>query len=532
MGVLFALLFLLQGLAQASTPVQVTTDVNRQGRPEVSGDTIVWKDLRAGNWDIYSYAIPSGLEQPVSTGTAYENLPVTNGVVVVWQDDRNGDNDIFMRDLILGIEQPLVTGPGNQGLPAISGNRVAYVDDSAGSNDIFTIDLTTRAVEPICQDGGNQWQPRISGNRIIWQDDRSGKWDVYLYDLDNPVTDGQALVAGPGEHMVGDISGDLVVWQEFAGGQYDIMVMDLGGGAPVAVTSDAAFQNSPRISGDLVVWEDFRNDPNPDDTYYDYDIYMKDLDMNDLAAGAETPLAAGPSIQARPAVDRETVVWEDTASGNYDVWMTTIPDLTSPVISRPVPADGSSSVCPSPTVSAALSDNRTGLDPESVVLLFDGADVTGGAVLGDASISYQPGALADGNHTVSLTAADHSGNVTTREWQFQTSRPELSIPLISSFWGSYDDYVDGILSVDFTVGNSASSVAVANVQALASPASGGVIVLGLPTAPVDIAPGGQASILIRYLVPPGVASYKTTLYIGCADACGGQYFFPGNPPGV
>jgi len=525
-GIIVALFLLLQSMALATTPVRVTDNPSNQGRPGVHGDTIVWKDLRAGNWDIYRYDVSTGAESMVADNPAYQNLPATNGFVILWQDNRSGQNDIYMKDLLLGIEQPLVTGPGNQGIPDISGNTLVYVDDSSGSSDVYSMDLPTRTITAVATGPSDQWQPRISGNHIVWQDNRSGKWDIYVYDLDNPVPNGQPLVAGPGEHTVCDIDGSRVVWQEHANGRYDIRLKDLAGGPERAITDDAAYQASPRISGDLVVWEDFRNDPDPDDSYYDYDIYMYDLTEE-----SESLLAGGPSIQARPAVDGETVVWEDTAGGNYDIWMATVPDLTPPVISGLNPAAGSTGACPSPTISATLSDNRTGIDTGSVTLTLDNADVTADAGISDSAVTYQPpGVLDDGDHVASLSVSDNAGNTATESWQFHTAGPQLSIMGQTAFWGSYNDYADSILSVDFIFGNSTSGTMATDAQVLASTASTGVLAVDLPTVPVDIPTGSQAHIPVRYLIPPGVASFMTTVYISCGDACGGQYYLPGPPP--
>lgn len=527
LGFLLALLVFFQGPAMASAPVQVTHDPSNQGRPDVNGGTIVWKDLRAGNWDIYRYDIGSGDESVVAENPAYQNLPITNGLLVLWQDNRSGKNDIYMKDLVLGIEQPLVTGSGNQGIPDISGNTLVYIDDSSGDNDVLAMDLTTRTVIPVVSDSSDQWQPRISGSHIVWQDNRNGKWDIYTYDLDDPVPGGEPLVAGPGEHAVCDIDGDRVVWQEHTGGQYDIHLKDLQTGAEQAITADAAYQASPRISGDLVVWEDYRNDPNPSDTYYDYDIYMYDL-----TSGQESQLAGGHPIQARPAVDGETVVWEDTTAGNYDVWMETVPDTTPPVISPQAPAPGASGICPAPAVSASLSDNRTGIDTATLLITLDGADVTASAAVSESSVSYQAEALSDGLHTVSVTAADNAGNADTVSWQFSTSAPQLSIAGEVPYWASYYDYAAGILTVDFIFQNSPDASEALAIQALASPATNDVTAVDLPTDPVDIPAGGQGHIPVRYQIPPGVASFRITVYIGCHDPCGGQYYLPGPPPGA
>ncbi len=524
LGILLLILALVPIDAAAATPVQLTNDPANQGRPDVGGGMVVWKSLQAGNWDIYRYDIDSGTTTLVTDNPAYQNLPVTNGFVVVWQDNRGGDNDIYMKDVLPGFEQVLVSGPGNQGIPDISGDYVAYVDDSSGSNDVYVIDLATREVIPVATGPAHQWQPRISGHRVVWQDDRSGKWDIYMYDLrthqETPVA------VGPGNHTVGDIDGDRVVWEENSDGQYDIYTKNLADGSVRALTDDAAFQGSPRISGDLVVWEDFRNDPDPNDTYYDYDIYMYDL-----TAGVESPLASGPSIQARPAVDGETVVWEDTAAGNYDVWMTTVPDTTPPAVTNRSPADGTVT-CVSPPISAALADNRTGIDLQSLVLTLDGEDVTGAATITESSVEYQPGALDPGSHTVSITVNDAAGNTTTSEWSFTTADPQPVIAGTRVYWASLEDYNAGLLTVDFEIAEAADAAAADELYIAASPASAGVIAVGLPTPPVPLAAGQSVTVPVKYLIPPGATSFKTTVYIVCGDACGGTHYFPGPPPGA
>lgn len=522
-GLLIALLFFLQNLAVAATPVQVTSDPARQGRPDVRGGTVVWKDLRAGNWDIYRYSVASDTEHLVSDNPFYQNLPVTNGMVVLWQDNRNGNWDIYMKDTLIGVEQPLVEGPGNQGISDISGNTVVYVDDISGTNDIYTIDLFTRETTAVATGPSSQWLPRISGDRVVWQDDRNGQTDIYLFDL----ASGSELPVAtwPGDHSLSDIGGSRVVWQEYNGVQYDIYLKDLDSGAVQAITNDAAYQTSPRISGDLIVWQDIRNDPDPDDDLYDYDIYMYDL-----TADLETQLMGGPSISAYPAVDGERVVWEDTAAGDYDVWMATVPDTTPPLIGNESPADGSVQ-CAAGTISASLSDNRTGIDADSLVMLVDGADVTAEAVVAGDAVSYDPGALAQGPHTVSLSISDAAGNQSTRDWGFDISSPMISLASLHPFWNSYGDYDDGILTVEYAFANAAGASPALGVMIQASPSSSGVIALEpIPSPGVDIPAAGEGMIVLRYLIPPGVLYFTTTVYISLEDECGGHYLLPGPPP--
>lgn len=522
MGFFTALALLFAGLASAAAaPVQITTDPANQGRPELHGNIIVWKDFRAGNWDIYSYNISSGSEQAVTTSPAYQNLASTNGTTNFWQDNRSGTWDIYYRSVLLGLEQPLVSGTGNQGLAVVDGNNVVYVDDRAGNNDIYAIDFSTRVINPVCTNASSQWQPRISGTRVVWEDNRGGNWDIYMKDLSGGSE--QRLTSGPGDEKVSDISGDIVVWQSTSGGVTDIQMMRLTPsgqpGAVEAVTSDAAAQNSPRVSGDLITWEDGRSGS--------WDIYVKDL-----TSGITSALASGPSEQARQAIDRETIVWEDSGSGNYDIWMMRVPDETPPATGGLTPGAGVQTGCGSPVIMASYSDNRAGVDTASVNLVVDQEDVTALSNISAGSIFYIPPVMASGLHTATLTVADLSGNVTTSSWQFYSSQPQMSLNALTAYWASYADYLNHELSVPYQLINPSAVATNYSVEIQASTATAGVILTtGLPVWLGDIAPGTHADAVLRYLVPENTKSFKATVFASSNDACSAGYYFPGPPPG-
>lgn len=395
MGFFTALLILFANLGfAAGAPVQITTNSANQGRPDVHGNIIVWKDIRAGNWDIYMYNLGGGGEQVVANTTAYQNVPATNGMMVVWQDDRNGSQDVFMRDVFLGIEQPLVTGAGNQGMPEISGNTVVYVDDHAGNNDIYSIDLATRTTQPaqpVCTNSASQWQPRVSGSRVVWEDNRNGNWDIYMMDI--------------------------------------------------------------------------------------------------------------------------------------------VPDTTPPTISAQSPADGQHTGCISPVLSAGFSDNRVGVDSHTAHLTLDGQDVTSDATITGNSISYQPGTLAIGQHSATLSVADLSGNIANSSWQFYTSSLELGLNTLKAYWENYADYNNRELSVPFQLLNVSTDTPAWSVEILTSTATAGVILTTPPVEISDISPGAHNDFVLKYLVPPNTASFKTTVFASVSDSCGVTSFFPGPPPG-
>jgi hypothetical protein len=85
-----------------------------------------------------------------------------------------------------------------------------------------------------------------------------------------------------------------------------------------------------------------------------------------------------------------------------------------------------------PNIFASYSDVGSGVDPASVRLLFDGADVTAQAQAGADKIEYAaPRPLVDGDHAVLLTLADRSGNIAQQQWAFAVKTVNTAPPLIS-----------------------------------------------------------------------------------------------------
>lgn len=61
----------------------------------------------------------------------------------------------------------------------------------------------------------------------------------------------------------------------------------------------------------------------------------------------------------------------------------------------------------------------------------------------------------------------------------------------------------------------------------------GVTVAGtLPIAVGDIAAGASAQATVKFNVPSGVATFKSTIYATADDTCGATYSYPGAMPGA
>lgn len=110
------------------------------------------------------------------------------------------------------------------------------------------------------------------------------------------------------------------------------------------------------------------------------------------------------------------------------------------------------------------------------------------------------------------------------------SKPALSLSKTGTYWASYADYEAGQLSVDYSVGNG-SALAAAHSVAIAGTVNTNGVTMVSATGGGNIPGGGSASATVKYQVPAGVGSFKSTVYATASDLCGNSHTYPGPYPG-
>ena len=68
--------------------------MEQQHNPAIYGNTIVWQDIRNGNWDVYIYDL-STKKEIHTTSSANQMNPSIYGNKVVYEDDTSGGRDIL-----------------------------------------------------------------------------------------------------------------------------------------------------------------------------------------------------------------------------------------------------------------------------------------------------------------------------------------------------------------------------------------------------------------------------------------------------
>ncbi len=132
---------------------------------------------------------------------------------------------------------------------------------------------------------------------------------------------------------------------------------------------------------------------------------------------------------------------------------------------------------------------------------------------------------------VSSTTADGYSS-TSIEDGFMTlegGKPNLSLSQASSFWSSYDDYIDGLLSVEYRISNHGGADAFP-VTIIDAHNTNGVLFLDSSPWEADIPAGGYSPFVFRYLISPMVTGFDSTIYATAQDPCGAVYSYPGPHP--
>ena len=288
---------------------QITSHGWPQTEPAVSGNWIVWTDVREGPRAVYMIDLTSGSMKRIML-LGYQPAIWEHRVVFVTH------LDVYMYN-ILADEITQITNtshPAYKGEPAIWGNRIVWIDTRIGSPDVFLYELSTGSITNITADYYVwQYSPSIYGDRIVWREVQGGRGKIFLYNLSTHTK--TRITSTNGDEFNPEIWGDRIVWEDDRHGNFDIYMYDLATETETQITFDSAAQGHPAIWENRIVWSDARHG--------NYDIYLYDL-----STGIETRITTDTSAQIEPAIWDDRIVWQDDRNSNWDIYMFTL--QTSP----------------------------------------------------------------------------------------------------------------------------------------------------------------------------------------------------------
>jgi hypothetical protein len=387
----------------------------------LGGAIIVWRDERSGysDYDIYAQRIDdtgttrwatNGLA--VCTATEFWPWPVvapdgSGGAIIAWEDDRGEVEDIYVQRIdasgapLWGTNgMPICTDDRSQSSPeivsdGIGGAIIAWVDDRY-DYDIFAQRVDSNGVA-LWDEGGiavhldedfNSYIQIASdgaeGALISWATGVVGGYNVYAQRVDSTgtlkwATEGVCVSAAPGRQWFrqgivcdGEEGAIITFWQDDDDITYwniyaqridsaGVVRWDPSG---VEICTEIWNQTNPKITSDgaggaIITWEDGR--------YETDDIYAQRIDStgavqweyNGVPVCSRPGGTYGPYIVSDGAGWGAIVTWNDTRTGEYDIY--------AKYISGP-PHPDYSSIEPWDTYGSALVVPGTGTFPDSVTV--------------------------------------------------------------------------------------------------------------------------------------------------------------------
>ena len=141
----------------------------------------------------------------------------------------------------------------------------------------------------------------------------------------------------------------------------------------------------------------------------------------------------GVQIIAKDEAGNTTTVNQSDATLGSKLRLT-VKEKTAPVITISSPTASQLLTSNQPTISFTVTDDDSGVNPDTIKLLIDGSEISGitkTKTTSGYSCSYKPStALSDGSHTVVVKASDYDGNAATQKsvsFKIDTVPPELSV---------------------------------------------------------------------------------------------------------
>jgi beta propeller repeat protein len=320
-GIMALLVLMLAGYAHAAptitlTETRITTDLADQLDPAISGDIIVYTDIRGMDADIWYYdlsknqefqassapwgdqeltdvsdgkitytdlATMSVLVYDTSTGTTTDLTGAArttaldssiSGNIVAWKDYRSDQNaEIYARDLATNEERRISFSPDSDERPKVNNGKIVWQRcPTSISCDIWAYDWTTRTTTQVTNTPNDERSPDISGSNIVYQGNDgvspNGDDDIYLYNLDTGVVKRLSL---PGHQSNPAIWGDHVTFDDYSSGRYHVKLYKISTNSFFDIVTPASQQFLNDIWDNHVVYTDDRNGQ--------LDIYMTEFTL-------------------------------------------------------------------------------------------------------------------------------------------------------------------------------------------------------------------------------------------------------------
>lgn len=287
---------------------------SNQMYPAMAITTVVWQDLRNGNWDIYLYDISASTQINLTEGNPdNQERPDTDGRYVVWQDQSSGNWNIQLHDRQAGVTRAIAPSPNSQTNPAVAAPWVVYQETNGTTNEeILAYNIDTGSLIKVTDNTMPQINPAISGDWVVWEDYRHGLGEIYAYNLKTSVT--KRITDTIDNQTSPTISGNRIVWVDARDGNRNLYTYDLLRAREKQLTFTDTDEGQPFIYGNWLVYTD-----------YGSGLDNPNLTLTDVITGSSYPILTNPNRQEWPVISGNMMVWQDNRSGYWQIYMYDLP---------------------------------------------------------------------------------------------------------------------------------------------------------------------------------------------------------------
>ncbi|MCK4267089.1 MAG: right-handed parallel beta-helix repeat-containing protein, partial [Thermoplasmata archaeon] len=310
----------------------LTEDSASQMCPALYENWLVWQDKRDGNWDIYAYdlsmdsdcdGIPNYLERPmlendpslqcITNNSAIQMKPDIWGDTIVWTDLRHGNYDVYAYSFSNKTEWAVTRHPSAQWRTSVFGDHIVWSDLRNDNYDVYMLNISKNEVSRLSFSERHDLSPRIFKDRVVWYSysgspGGSEYSDIHLFDICSwkfvEITNDNAIQYCP------DIDDNNVVWHDNRHSNWEIYKLDLNTMQEERITSDPEQKFCPRINQNRI-------------SYYFHDR-IKDIwsvRMYNLESGVQRVIEAETDGDSHPVIYGSRIAWVNKSDAKNDIYV-------------------------------------------------------------------------------------------------------------------------------------------------------------------------------------------------------------------
>lgn len=226
--------------------------VKPDGEIRVQGDNMVWMAYRNGQWDIYHLNMKTNSQVNVTSNSNVQGYPDVWEQYIVWQEKSLEDFHIYLYDINTKAKEKISTVIGKHQEPRIADAKVVWVNENnKGKRVVMLYDLQDGRTKQISTDEAMAFGLEFDGNIATWMDHRNERFDIYMYDI--AVGKEERITYGLEDEVDPLVSNGKVIWAVKYNNVKQVYMYDTNDGYTTRITVGKEDNTPLAFSGDSLL---------------------------------------------------------------------------------------------------------------------------------------------------------------------------------------------------------------------------------------------------------------------------------------